>query len=197
MTTVRRKSEQWERFARRIDRRINRHLTRPLYARLLEVAAPRPSERLLDIGAGSGTVVAQAVARGAGALGIDASNAMALIAVTKVSGRFVVGRAEWLPFADGSFDIVTTSLSLHHWESAEAGLRELARVLQRDGRLIIADVEGGGALARMHNSLRGHHSHGRYIKRDQYDDLLRGAGFVKLSQEVLRRRWVLTLAELA
>jgi ubiquinone/menaquinone biosynthesis C-methylase UbiE len=197
MTMAHKRSDEWERFARKIDRGISRRLTRPLYARLLAVAAPRPSERLLDVGAGSGNVVAGALASGAGALGIDASNAMALVAVTKVPGRFVVGRAERLPFADASFDIVTTSLSLHHWEPVEAGLREIARVLEPDGRLVIADVEGGGALARIHNSLRSHHCHGRYITRDEYDELLRGAGFVKLSQEVLRRRWVLTLAKLA
>jgi ubiquinone/menaquinone biosynthesis C-methylase UbiE len=187
-------ADQWERFARKIDRGVSRRLTRPLHTRLLEAAAVGPPDRLLDVGAGTGNVVALALAGGADAVGLDASSAMARIAVKKVPGRFIVGRAERLPFADRSFDVVTTSLSLHHWEPAEQGLREIARVLRPDGRLVIADVEGAGALARVHNRLRRHHSHGRYIKRHQYDGLLRRAGFVKLSQEMMRRRWVLTVA---
>ena len=187
-------TEQWERFAKKIDGGISRYLTRPLYARLLELAAPRPGERLLDVGAGSGTLVAQALALGVDATGVDASEAMARVAVAKVPGRFVLGGAERLPFAAHSFDVVTTSLSMHHWESAEDGLREIARVLRPGGRLVLADVERAGSLARVHNACRGHHSHGRYIGQDEYEELLGRAGLVRVGQERLRRRWVLTSA---
>jgi ubiquinone/menaquinone biosynthesis C-methylase UbiE len=45
-----------------------------------------------------------------------------------------------LPFADGSFDLVVSSLSLHHWDRpAEAG-RELARVVRPGGRICIYDL---------------------------------------------------------
>jgi ubiquinone/menaquinone biosynthesis C-methylase UbiE len=190
-------ADQWERFAGKVDHGISRYLTRPLYRRVLEIAAPQPGDHLLDVGAGSGNVVARALSLGVEATGVDASQAMARVAITKVPGRYVVGGAERLPFADRSFDVVTTSLSLHHWEPAEAGLAEIARVLRPTGRFVIADVEGAGRLARLHNACRGHHSHGRYIRADEYDDLLGSTGFVRVSQERMRRRWVLTAARLA
>jgi SAM-dependent methyltransferase len=43
----------------------------------------------------------------------------------------VAGRAEALPFADGSFDAAMAILSDHHWEDRAAGLRELRRVARR------------------------------------------------------------------
>jgi ubiquinone/menaquinone biosynthesis C-methylase UbiE len=187
-------ADQWEHVAGKIDHGLNRYLTRPLYRRLLEIAAPQPDDRLLDVGAGSGTVVARALSLGVDATGIDTSAAMARVAVAKVPGRYVLGGAEHLPFAERSFDVVTTSLSLHHWENVEAGLAEIARVLRPTGRLVIADLERAGPLAHLHNACRGHHSHGRYVGADEYDELLTGTGFARVSQERMRRRWVLTAA---
>jgi SAM-dependent methyltransferase len=40
----------------------------------------------------------------------------------------VVCRAEDVPFADGSFDVVTCRLAAHHFENASAGMQEMARV---------------------------------------------------------------------
>ncbi len=51
----------------------------------------------------------------------------------------VVGRAEDLPLADASTDAAMTLLSLHHWESVEAGLREMQRVARR--RIVILTID--------------------------------------------------------
>ncbi|HKD97163.1 MAG TPA: class I SAM-dependent methyltransferase, partial [Micromonosporaceae bacterium] len=50
-----------------------------------------------------------------------------------------VGDVTDLPFADGSFDLVVSSLSLHHWDEPEAAVPELARVLRPGGRVCIYD----------------------------------------------------------
>jgi ubiquinone/menaquinone biosynthesis C-methylase UbiE len=47
--------------------------------------------------------------------------------------------AERLPFPDGSFDVVLSRFSAHHWNDFEAGLREARRVLKRGGRALFAD----------------------------------------------------------
>lgn len=51
-------------------------------------------------------------------------------------------RAESLPFADASFDLVVSRYSVHHWGDWEAGLREAWRVTRPGGKLIFADVMG-------------------------------------------------------
>lgn len=52
-----------------------------------------------------------------------------------------VADAADLPFADGSFDLVTTSFSVHHWDDPAAAVPELARVLRPGGRLAVYDFE--------------------------------------------------------
>ncbi len=44
-----------------------------------------------------------------------------------------------LPFPDRSFDLIVSSLSLHHWDHPEAAVPELARVLRPGGRVYIYD----------------------------------------------------------
>lgn len=52
---------------------------------------------------------------------------------------FKQAKAESLPFKAHHFDLVVSMLSLHHLSNPAKGLREMARVLSRDGKLIVAD----------------------------------------------------------
>lgn len=85
----------------------------------------------LDIGTGTG-VFAEAFARlGLFAVGLDPRADRLEVARAKVKGaRFVEGRAESLPFPEGSFDLAFFGLSLHHLDPLPA-LREAARVARR------------------------------------------------------------------
>src|SRR5579871_475317 len=47
------------------------------------------------------------------------------------------GTVEKLPFGDGSFDVVASRFSAHHWHDLDAGLREAGRVLKPGGTLAI------------------------------------------------------------
>ena len=44
-----------------------------------------------------------------------------------------------MPFADGSFDLVISYASLHHWRQPAAVINEIMRVLKENGRVIIRD----------------------------------------------------------
>ncbi|WP_227672886.1 class I SAM-dependent methyltransferase [Psychrobacter lutiphocae] len=54
--------------------------------------------------------------------------------------KTVQGVAESLPFADNSFDLVISRFSAHHWQDVPIALREMRRVCQPKGRIIIVDI---------------------------------------------------------
>jgi len=60
-----------------------------------------------------------------------------------VGTAFVVGDAAALPFPDASFDLVVSTLSMHHWANVTAGLEEIRRVLRPGGRALIWDFRAG------------------------------------------------------
>jgi SAM-dependent methyltransferase len=56
---------------------------------------------------------------------------------------FVVGNAASLAFPDGSFDLVVSTLSMHHWAEPTAGLAEMGRLLRPGGRALVWDFRAG------------------------------------------------------
>jgi ubiquinone/menaquinone biosynthesis C-methylase UbiE len=60
------------------------------------------------------------------------------------SPAFVVGDVASLPFGDNSFDLVVSTLSMHHWAEPTKGLAEMGRVLRPGGRALIWDFRAGG-----------------------------------------------------
>src|SRR5437763_49815 len=73
--------------------------------------------------------------------GVDLSADMVTAAERNLGDRATVrvGSATELPFPDRSFDLVVSSISMHHWDRPEAAVPELARVLRPGGRLRIYD----------------------------------------------------------
>ncbi len=85
----------------------------------------------LDIGTGTGVFAEAFLELGLFSVGVDPRADRLEVARAKVKGaRFVEGRAEALPFPDGSFDLAFFGLSLHHLDPL-AALKEAARVAKR------------------------------------------------------------------
>lgn len=105
--------------------------------------ALRPGEWLLDVGCGTGTLLAvvQRAAPAVSVVGTDLAPEMLGAARTKLRGQvpLVAADAAGLPFQTGSFDVVVSSSSFHYWPDPGAGLAELARVLRPGGRLVVTD----------------------------------------------------------
>ena len=94
------------------------------------------------------------------------------------------GPAERLPFADGSFALVASRYSAHHWTDPVAALREVARVLEPDGQLCMIDVVGpqGPHAALLDTHLQALEllrdvSHVRDYSRAEWRHMLAAAGF--------------------
>jgi ubiquinone/menaquinone biosynthesis C-methylase UbiE len=150
------------------------------------LARVQPGERVLEVGCGTGDVALAASAQvgptGAVA-GIDPAPEMIAVARAKAgrAGRavnFQVGVIEALAFPDAAFDVVLSSLMMHHLpdDLKRAGLAEIARVLKPGGRLLIVDFKRPtGRLGRALMTLMFHGGLGSGVQ--DLAPLLRAAGF--------------------
>ena len=103
---------------------------------------------LLDIGSGTGAVLCHLAPRATNSTGVDISPAMRVVARTRVRNAGIAnctlrqGDMHQLPFADGSFDTVLLDQVLSLTDKPRSAITEAARVLRRDGRLIVLDRFG-------------------------------------------------------
>jgi len=126
----------------------------------VEFAQITSGERVLDVGCGTGdlTLLAKERAGSAGQVcGLDAAPEMIEVARQKAARKhadvdFRAGFIEQLPYPDASFDVVLSSLMMHHLPAdlKPLALAEIRRVLRRpdavsgkpNGRLVIVDFRG-------------------------------------------------------
>jgi trans-aconitate methyltransferase len=115
-----------------------------LGAAVVELLAPRPGERVLDLGCGDGALTEKLVAAGAQVVAVDASAEQ----VAAARGRGLdarVARGEALPFA-AEFDAVFSNAALHWMREADAVLASVQRALRPGGRFV-AEMGGAGNVA--------------------------------------------------
>ena len=161
----------------------------------LAVAGLQPGERVLDVGCGPGSLTAPAarkVGNDGKAAGIDASPEMIDVATRKAKNQgleidFRVAPIETLPFGDGEFDVVLSSLMLHHLpdDVKAQGLGEIIRVLRPGGRLVAIDIAGGHGPLSFLMGVFGHKLPRDYAERLQ--GMMRTAGFE--SVEEVKSKW--------
>jgi trans-aconitate methyltransferase len=119
---------------------------------VLELLAPQPSERIIDLGCGDGQLTTKLIAAGAVVTGVDSSEAMAEAARGR-GVNVVVSSMEALPLDSDSFDAAFSNAALHWVKDHEAMLGEVYRVLRPGGRFV-AECGGFGNIAAICVALR-------------------------------------------
>ncbi len=159
------------------------------YRKLREAAQVGSGERVLDVGCGPGyfvRVLGRTVGPTGSVVGLDAAPEMIEYArrrsLRQPNCSFEIGTAESLPFVDASFDVVVSSLFVHHLpdELRLQAVREMKRVLRPGGRLLLADftVPSGGAW-HLAAAITGH-AGGQMIRRvSPLEPLVEQAGLVQ------------------
>lgn len=170
----------------------NAYVTSPTHAigsdlaRMIELAAPAPDARMLDIATGGGHVARAFAPHVGSVLATDLTPEM--IAHTERAFRewgldnvtTGIADGEDLPYDDASFDLVTCRIAPHHFPNVDAFAREACRVLVPGGTFVLVDStvpegEEGGFFNRF-EKLRDP-SHVRSLTIGEWTAVLTAQGF--------------------
>jgi SAM-dependent methyltransferase len=158
------------------DAALSRLLLGPLFGRIVaDVATVAPDgTRLLEVGCGPGQLsIRLARQHGLEVIGLDLDPAMIGRARANAhragndQGRrpsFLVGDVAALAFRDQSFDLVVSTLSMHHWADPAAGLAEIGRVLRPGGRALVWDFRPGAVPFHSHVPDPAEHTRGAPLR---------------------------------
>lgn len=159
---------------------------------VLDLLAPAPGERVLDLGCGDGTLAREIARLGGDVIGIDASEAMVEAARSSGVRAYCMDGAS-LQFS-GEFDAVFSNASLHWIKSAEAVIAGVWRALRPGGRFV-AELGGRGNVATILDAIetalarrgRTMTSPWFFPEPQQYACLLENVGFVVDTLELFPR----------
>jgi len=121
-----------------------------LGAGVVELLAPQPGERILDLGCGEGTLAVALQAAGCDVIGVDASAELVTAARARSVNALVVN-GEQLTF-DREFDAVFSNAALHWMRDADAVLNGVYKALVPGGRFV-AEMGGYGCVAQIRAAL--------------------------------------------
>jgi SAM-dependent methyltransferase len=131
---------------------------------VVEMCEPGEGVKALDVATGGGHVARRLREQGCSVVTVDPAPGMQ---------ADVVARAEDLPFADGSFDVVVTRIAAHHFEDIGRAVAEMARVSNR--LVIVEDTLYRSDQQEEAERLRDP-THVRSYTEEEWKELLTGAG---------------------
>jgi demethylmenaquinone methyltransferase/2-methoxy-6-polyprenyl-1,4-benzoquinol methylase len=102
---------------------------------------------ILDVATGTGDFAFEALKLNPEKVtGLDISEGMLKVGREKIAKRqqesrmeFIHGDSESMPFADASFDAITVGFGVRNFQDLEAGLKEMRRVLRKNGMLVVLE----------------------------------------------------------
>lgn len=164
--------------------------------RMVELAGPRPDWRGLDIATGAGHTAYAFAPHVARMWATDITDEMLAIVREQATKRGLdnvrtaFAKAEALPFEDDSFDLVTSRIAPHHFDSIALFLDETHRVLRKGGVLALVDnVVPAGSVGDYVNAFERFRdpSHLRAWTMEEWHTALAAHGFAVEHEEVLSK----------
>lgn len=182
----RRSREFFDQHARQWDALAREVLPAADYLQPLAAAVPK-CERLLEVGVGTGGLLAALKARAKCVVGVDHSPAMLEEARARAAAQGLegvelrLGEMAHLPLSDGECQVALLNMVLHHAARPAEVLSELRRVLTPGGTLLIADLARHGrdwVRERLADQWLG-------FEREEISGWLAAAGFIEESYTVV------------
>jgi SAM-dependent methyltransferase len=124
----------------------------PAAEALVDQAAPKEGERVVDIGCGTGNAALLAAERGATVTGVDPAQRLLDVGAATAAERgldvtFALGEAADLPLADDGADVALSVFGVIFAPDPAAAAAEIDRVTAPDGRVLLAAWIPGGAIS--------------------------------------------------
>jgi len=158
--------------------------------------APRAGEKILDVGAGKGSIADRVfnASKGAEVYAVDPNEKRVASMQQNFPGlKSSVAGAEGLPFPDSFFDRAYTTMALHHFADLDRAMKELRRVLKPGGSLVVVEVDPASTLGRafrFFGRLNGEHMN--LMTEDQLASRLGGEdGFRVASSAKLKSSYII------
>ena len=157
---------------------------------LVALAEPSPQESVLDVACGPGLVACEFARHSGQVTGIDITPAM-IEQAKKRQQEQALTNLDWqigdvlpLPYADGSFSLVITRYSFHHFLDPAAVLAEMIRVCRPGGRVLVADVAVDPAKSAAYDRMEimRDPSHTHALTTEEFSSLFLGSGLVDCRQ---------------
>lgn len=167
----------------------SRSVSRTVARRFETIPLPAGTS-VLDVGCGNGAAALHLADRyGFRVAGVDVDPeqiaAARIAAAEREDARFDVADVGALPFGDGTFDAVTTNMTLHHVPAWRSGLAEIARVLRPGGFLVYGDLVVPAWLSPLFRRLFG--ARAGVLTATELDQCLDRFGYIVIYR---RTRWI-------
>jgi ubiquinone/menaquinone biosynthesis C-methylase UbiE len=136
-----------EKYDKWFETRLGRYVLQAEKELVLKLAAPRPGDKVLDIGVGTGIFALELMKFGADITGIDVSEKMLAVARSKGVSNVGIGDAVSLAYPDESFDLVISITALEFIKEPEKAISEMVRVCGKGGRVVVGTLGSGSPWA--------------------------------------------------